>query len=260
MDFKFACQTISWGDQQHEHFPEVFAEISAAGFTGVEIGYRRIEAIDPFLLQQMLNDSGLTLIASHIGGNLLDRKQANSEWDSLEHVVERLLTLKVPRLLLSGIKYCENIDEFQHVMDSFRHAIEHCKKNGIELLYHNHDWEFKDADCYAFKELLANESSRFCPDVGWFLKGGVGVDGTLDLLKGRIRAVHFKDFSDATDNSRPVFLGDGKAQLAEAAAWLKRNIEEPLWIVAEQDSTESSTAYMANRNADYLKRVFASDC
>ena len=35
--FKIGCQTITWGNDQYEFFPEMLGEIREAGFEGVEV-------------------------------------------------------------------------------------------------------------------------------------------------------------------------------------------------------------------------------
>ncbi len=258
MNFRIACQTISWGDKQHERFPAVFAEIAAAGFTGVEIGYRRLEQAAVADMRRFLADAGLELVASHIGGNLSDQAQARGEWDALDRVLDRLAELKAGRLMFSGLRHQGDNEKFARELDTYLRASEHCRERGVELLYHNHDWEFLNGG-KVFAALNAAAAARFCPDVGWFLKGQVGARATLDRLNGRLGAVHFKDFATAAPGVvDPLPLGEGIAPLAEAAAWLREHVTKPMWVIAEQDATTLPTAEMARRNAEFLGSAFLS--
>ena len=52
--FRVACQTITWGQDQSRRFPEVFAAVAAAGYQGVEIGFRHLAGLDAGTLRHML--------------------------------------------------------------------------------------------------------------------------------------------------------------------------------------------------------------
>ena len=59
-----------WGDPQHDRFDEIFQLAKANGFTGLEIGFRRLSAVSVARMLAMLERHGLVINASHIGGNL----------------------------------------------------------------------------------------------------------------------------------------------------------------------------------------------
>ncbi len=101
-DFKTACQTITWGPEQRDHFPAVFDEVAKAGYTGVEIGFRHIQKIKPADLAKMLDQHGLVLAASHVGGNLFDAQQAGRERSMLDEVLDYLQQMGTNLLMYSA--------------------------------------------------------------------------------------------------------------------------------------------------------------
>ena len=90
MSVKIGCQTITFGPDQSEDFPAVFAAVARAGYLGVAVGYRHIADTSSAELARMLAAEGLTLAASHIGGNLEDTDQANGEKKILDQVLDYL--------------------------------------------------------------------------------------------------------------------------------------------------------------------------
>ena len=257
MRFSFACQTITWGDEQDARFPEVFREIAEAGFQGVEIGFRRIASQEPEAFCRELDRHGLKLVASHIGGNLADLNQARGEWDILTKVLDFLNAADAGLLMLSGI-HGKDPETLKQELDFYEKAEASCAARSVNLLYHNHEWEFTSAH-NIFEAMLERKAFRFCPDLGWIYKGNRVVTDVLEQIAGRIGAVHFKDFAALEPRINTVTLGDGAAPLVECAEWIKSHITDPCWIIAEQDSSDIDTAEMARKNAAFLKTHFQGD-
>jgi len=254
--FQLACQTITWGPKQSQHSPEVFAEIAAAGFTGVEIGFRHTRAIPAKELKAMLDKAGLKLVATHLSGNLEDRAQALSEQGMLEETLSYLKITGTSLLMNSGLRF-ENATQFARDLEALNRSAERCKKQGVRLLYHNHGWEFEDG-ARVMEALLRNGSPDLglCPDLGWISKGGANVAEFLMEAGKRIGAVHFKDFATLESQTDTVVLGEGVVPLREAAEWLKAN-RPGIWAIAEQDHAEIPPAEAARRNAAFLRKLLS---
>ena len=254
-DFKLACQTITWGEGQRDVFAQVFAQVAKAGFAGVEIGFRHIRQTPHSELARMLEREGLELVASHVGGNLLDTQQADRERAVLDEVMDYLAATGTRLLMYSGLRY-QSDSQLAADIGMLNRAARMCAARGIRLLYHNHDFEFAD-EAKAMRGLVdqGSDALGFCPDIGWVMKGGADVIGFLNEVKDRIGAVHFKDFATMEHKTDTVILGDGIAPLAETADWLRQNMSG-LWIIAEQDSADVAPAEAARRNAACLRSLF----
>ena len=130
---------------------------------------------------------------------------------------------------------------------------------GMTFQYHNHASEFyRMDDCrFSMMDLLLEKTDpalfRFIPDVGWIDFAGVDPVAVLKKMKGRVKVIHFKDYTfDNDDMRRFVSLGKGRVDLRacyEAAC----ELEIP-YIAYEQDcdwvdgdafkATEESWAFM----------------
>ena len=252
--FPIACQTITWGPEQKARFPEVFAEVAAAGFTGVEIGFRHIRETRPADLKEMLDQHKLELAASHVGGNLFDPAQADAERAILDEALDYLQAMGTKLLMYSGLRFKDDAQLAQD-LGMLNRAAEKCRAQGVSLLYHNHNWEFAD-DGKVIRALIKDGEFGFCPDVGWVMKGRWEITDFLDSICGRIGAIHFKDFATSGPGCDTVPLGEGVAPLREAADWIRRNTSG-LWVIAEQDNADIPPAEAAAINAGFLKRVAA---
>lgn len=257
--FKIACQTITWGDGQTSRFAEVLRSVAESGYEGVEIGFRRLEALPQKEMEKLLVDNNLSLAASHIGGNLEDRGQASGERGMLGKVLDYLNEIGTDTLIYSGFGY-ESIEErdrdLRKNLDALNNAAGICAERGVKLLYHNHDHEFSDS-WNIMSTLLAGASPilGFCPDVGWLVKVEVEVVPFLDKLRGRIGMIHFKDYATREKKLDAVELGTGIADLHAAAEWVKMNCQG-IWITAEQDVTLTTPEMSTRKNAEYLIKTF----
>lgn len=247
-----ALQTITWGDPQHDRFDQIFAVAAGSGFAGVEIGFRRLRQVEASTMADLLNQHGLELSASHIGGNLEDPSQATAEGLDIASAVSYLKQLGVTRLMQSGLRGLTGGDldqAIEHLNDAARYAADH----GISLLYHNHDWEFAN-DGAVFKRLRERACPElgFGPDLGWAAAAGVNLASLLDDLGDQIQILHFKDFAPSDDGgwtTDTCHLGVGAVDFSPAWDWLAAHPDQPCWVTAEQDRAENADVAAAANGA-----------
>jgi len=256
MALGIACRTITWGDDQRARFAEVFRASARAGYQGLEIGFRHIQETPPEDLLGMLGEHGLQLVASHVGGNLQDRAQATSERRMLDVVLDYLDAMDTRLLMYSGLM-CEDAEQFERDLEILGEAADQCRNRGVQLLYHNHDWELAN-DGRIIDALLEGFGAElgFCPDIGWVMKGSADAVALLERMGERVGAMHLKDFATEGPDLDTVMLGKGVAPLKEAAAWAAKR-RPGIWLIAEQDEADVTPAEAIEQNAEYMKQVVA---
>lgn len=268
MAIRTACQTITWGPGQAERWETILSVAKEAGYDGIEVGWRHIQEFSPDALAASFRKHGLVLAASHIGGNLEDRGQAESEYGMLDRVLESLNATGTSLLMYSGLM-CKTREELDAALDMLSRAAERCAGRGVSLLFHNHNWEFRGAPraevAWENQEavhgvmdaLLERTGVGLCPDLGWVAKAGIDVLAFLEANKSRIGAVHFKDFATMNEVADTTELGKGVAPLAEAAAWIRATYDD-LWVMAEQDSTQKTPEASIRENGAWFREVFGA--
>lgn len=254
-EFPIGCQTITWGEKQRENFPQVFDEAKMACYAGVEIGVRHVSDITPDTLAQILDEAGLALVALHVGGNLLNADQANGGKSALDVAMDYTKMAGANVMVYSGMNAKDKL-QIDKELDMLSRAADACKTQDIHLLYHNHYWEFAN-DAWIMKALIGDSSKAlgFCPDIGWVMRGGWDIVDFLDKIKGRVGAMHFKDFGKINDKWETVMLGEGIAPLRDAAKWIRKNTEG-IWAIAEQDRASVPPADAVAQNAAYMRSLF----
>ena len=166
---------------------------------------------------------------------------------------------------------------FEYVVEFIGIIAKAAKKLGIQLLYHNHDFEFIRLDGkYALDilydtvpaELLATEL-----DTCWVNVGGEDPVAYIEKYSGRAPVVHLKDFfgekSDdmyeliGIDNKAPKRpsgfefrpVGAGLQNFPEIIAASKKAGSE--WLVVEQDQTSMGLSPLecAAKSREYLRSI-----
>ena len=136
-------------------------------------------------------------------------------------------------------------DEIMKEIEDFETKAAAFKKEGISLMYHNHDVEFKQ--CYRgipqYQLIAANtEALTFELDCGWADSAGADPVKLIHQLKNRISALHIKDYQDKIVNYPrfekvlvPQFTTVGTGRL-DLKGCLQAGVEENIeWAIVEQD-------------------------
>ena len=251
---KTSLQTIAWGDPQHHQFDHIFSTAALSGFEGVEIGFRRLGKVSLDQVRLLLDKHQIALSATHIGGNLSDLTQAKNERDALDIVLSYVTALDSKYLIYSGLNV-QDEGALAGEIERIRTLSARCADRDLTLLYHNHDWEFRN-DRRILNKLQDAEIAGlgFAPDLGWAIKGGQDTAALLDEIGAATKVLHIKDFVSWEDGQNTCHLGDGVVDFLPAWAWLSRQKTSQIWITAEQDNAKDNDlackvngAYLANQ-------------
>lgn len=137
---------------------------------------------------------------------------------------------------------CENRESMLRLAEECNKAGKIFADEGIKLCYHNHGREFYNIfdNQRAFDILAENTDPRylfFRLDIGWTALGGADPAEVIYRYKGRIGAVHIKDFVSTAPEARvnPEFTAVGTGAV-DFIPPLKAAFETGVeWAVVEQD-------------------------
>lgn len=261
-----ALQVYSVRDAAAEDFAETMRRVKEMGYDGVELAglYDMGSAV---ACKKVLDQVGLELVSAHVGFEFLEDDAALDDYAATGMKFIAIPWMPAPK----------DAAELDTAIARIRNVAERCKARGMQLLYHNHDFEFAKIDgryilehyyCEIPADLLQTEL-----DTCWVNVGGEEPSAYVRKYSGRAPVLHLKDFVGGKFENMYALIGSDAAKEDSAGKFEfrpvgfgKQNFPEILaaaedagteWLVVEQDSSSMGKTSMecAEMSADYLKSI-----
>ncbi len=238
------------------------AAISKMGFNSVEgatyTGSQQFYGMDPKTFAKVLSDNGLVMPSSHyrLGEELENGQPVRGtilhEW---EKAVDDAAAAGASYMVCAYLSAPErgDLDHYKYIAGELNKAGEVCRKKGLQLCYHNHDFEFDmQGDTYPFNVLLDNTDKELVKlelDLYWTKKAGQDPIALFDKHPGRFPLWHVKDM-DNTPEKKFTEVGNGVIDFkaifaASSKAGLKYFfVEQDICPGSPFDSIKQSIAYI----------------
>jgi sugar phosphate isomerase/epimerase len=190
-------------------------KVVAAGYTTVETYGFSIKdqfwGLSPAELKVILDKNGLKAVSGHYnsGSFLVD-----GNTDELIAAIEAAKILNQEYVTIPWIEepLRKNIEDYKRIATRLNEAGKMCKKAGLKIAYHNHDFEFQKHDGITGYEVLLKETDKnlvyFELDLYWVVFSG---NDPLQLFKenpGRFKMWHVKDM-DKINRALNTEVGSG---------------------------------------------------
>ena len=221
---------------------QVLQQVSDAGYAYVEAaGYNdgKYYGMEPEVFKKTLKEMGLTPISTHQGSVTLenaDQQIADAKAAGFKYFVIPIPPMghfKVDR----ETRTMGMSDELELLADVFNTIGKKCKDAGLELLYHNHDFEYKKNEngivpIEYFLENCDPELVNFQMDLFWVTRAGADPVAYFEKYPGRFKIWHVKDMDD---EKRFAPVGKGNIDFGRILA--KKDLSGMKYYMVEQDMT-----------------------
>ncbi|PTX60305.1 sugar phosphate isomerase/epimerase [Melghirimyces profundicolus] len=222
-------------------------KVAEMGYDGVEFaGFFGHGARE---IRRVLEDTGLKTAGSHLP---LDQLLP----DRLEKTMDFHEELGCPLLVCPWLpEELRSPEGFREVAGILDRAGEICAKRGLELAYHNHDFEFDPPEGPNGFGILFDHTTRVKMELDcyWAVDAGLDPGDLIRKDSGRYAALHIKDLKRTSDGNISTEIGDGEIDngtLVELAE--KEGIP---WVIAEQEHFRGDPMESAAVNARVLKAL-----
>lgn len=258
-----ALQVYSVRDVAEKDFADTMRKVKEMGYDGVELaGTYDMTAVE---IKKILDEIGLELVSAHVNMALIED----------DAVLDDFAATGIKYIAIPWLTGPNNQEELEQAINSIRNAGERCKARGIQLLYHNHDFEFNKIDGrYILDAYYAEISADLLQtelDVCWVNVGGEKPPVYIRKYSDRAPIVHLKDFSGQKSENMYGLIGGEEKKEDPSSKFEFRPVGYGLqdipsiiaaaddagskWFVVEQDSPSMNRTSMecAEMSIRYLK-------
>ena len=266
---KIGLQAYTVRDAAEVDFKGTMTKIKEMGYDGVELAGihgKTFEEVD-----SIMKELGLTVESAHIPYQelLTDTKNIIANYRSLG-----CKYLAIPYMVE---EHRPGQPAFTEVLENIKMIGEECKKQGVTLLYHNHDFEFARLENgqYGLDHLYAEVSEDLLKtqlDTCWVNVAGEDPIEYIKKYSGRCPIVHLKDFVGGKSENMYELIGieseksETKSDfefkpLGQGIQNIKGIIDAAIesgteWLIVEQDDTyDIPSVEVAKISREYLKSI-----
>lgn len=247
---KIALQLYTVREDMDKDFYGTLKKVADMGYEGVEFGgFYGLSAEE---MMETLKKNNLSIAACHISFNELE--------NDIDILIPIYKKIRCTDLVVSysddehrpgGIKFEETLLLYQNTGKKL-------KENGINLSYHNHDFEFVDyKGTTGFDYMYENVSSEYLNpeiDLCWVNVAGKNPIEYLEKYKNRCKLLHFKDFIKTEKGVEFKPLGQGIQDMKGIVKAAEKTVAK--WYIVEQDFSNIQTPMQAaEMSIKYLKTL-----
>ena len=264
-NWPIALQVYSVRDYAEQDFAAAMREVKAMGYDGVELaGTYGMTAVE---CKKILDEVGLALISAHVNIDLLEDDAALADY-----AATGIHYVAIPWLV--GPK---DSKELEASIARIYNVAKRCKAAGLQLLYHNHDFEFLKIDgkyvLDAYYETIPADLLQTELDTCWVNVGGENPADYVRKYTGRAPIVHLKDFAGRKSENMYALIGSNAAKEDSEGEFEFRPVGYGLqnvpgilaaaeeagaqWVVVEQDrpSMDKTSLECAAMSIGYIKQL-----
>ena len=220
----------------------VIQKVAAAGYSNVEMyglsAGNKFYGLPVKEFAQLLKDNNLKSSSGHYAPvNFLFE---NGNGDDVKNFCEVGNTLGNKYIIIPWLseEKRKTIDQYKALAERINKAAQICKAAGLQMAYHNHDFEFADINGEHGYDILLNNTDtdlvKFEMDIYWVVRAGYNPVELFKKHPGRFHLWHVKDMLKA-DKTKNTEVGNGTVDFKTIFASAK--LAGVKYYIVEQENT-----------------------
>jgi sugar phosphate isomerase/epimerase len=241
------------------------AKVAQLGYNSVEgatyTGTQKFYEMEPAAFAKVLKQNGLIMPSSHyMLGQAMNNGQPTQGtilhgWDkAVDNAAQAGVKYMVCAYLIDSER--GTLDQYKQIAAHLNKAGERCKKAGIQLCYHNHDFEFVAQNGQLPYDILLKETDKQLLkmelDLYWATKAGHDPLALFKAHPGRFPLWHVKDM-DKTEKKDFTEVGNGVIDFKKIFA--ARQLAGMQYYFVEQDRTPGDPFDSIKQSIGYIKKT-----
>ncbi|SEN26369.1 Sugar phosphate isomerase/epimerase [Mucilaginibacter gossypiicola] len=233
-----------------------FTSVEGATYTGNELFYGKSPADFAALLKQ----NGLIMPSAHyrLGEELVNGEhQKGTIMNDWKKAVDDAAAAGVKYMVCAYLSQSErgDLDHYKKIANMLDVAGETCKGAGIQLCYHNHDFEFiQENGKYPYEILLDSTDKNLVKmemDLYWVTKANQDPIALINKHPGRFPLWHVKDM-DKTPEKKFTEVGNGVIDFKKIFTQAKKSGLQYFFV--EQDVCPGDPFDSISQSISYIKK------
>jgi len=216
----------------------VMRRLAKIGYVGVE----PYAALDHATAARLCSDLGLEIPSAHLRIPLGDDKSATLDAAAIYKLKRVIVPWQPPETFAS-------VDNIRRFCDRMGEAASVAADNGLELGYHNHDFECQLVDGRpAYRIMLEHLAPEIFlqVDTYWMQVGGIDVLKMIRDLGQRARSLHIKD-GPGVRGEPMVAVGDGVMGVPAIVG-----VSKAEWLIVEIDDCATDMMTAVEKSYQYM--------
>lgn len=233
-----------------------YTSVEGATYTGTELFYGKSPADFAALLKQ----NGLIMPSAHyrLGEELVNGEhQKGTIMNDWKKAVDDAAAAGVKYMVCAYLSQSErgDLDHYKKIANMLDVAGETCKGAGIQLCYHNHDFEFiQENGKYPYEILLDSTDKNLVKmemDLYWVTKANQDPIALINKHPGRFPLWHVKDM-DKTPEKKFTEVGNGVIDFKKIFTKAKKSGLQYFFV--EQDVCPGDPFNSISQSISYIKK------
>jgi sugar phosphate isomerase/epimerase len=253
-------QLYTLREQLAKDVPGTIKHAAELGFNEVEtFGYNgKFFGMDAAAYKALLDQNGLKAPSGHyMYGNFGNRQVPGTILSGWEKAVDDAAAIGQQYMVLAYLMPEErkSLDDYKQIAADLNKAGRVCQKAGIQLCYHNHDFEFQAINGTLPYDLLTSLTDptlvKLEMDLYWTVKAGQDPVALFGKYPGRVALWHVKDI-DKTEKKNFTEVGNGTIDFA--TIFKQANLSGMTHFFVEQDQCPGSPFDSIKQSIGYIKK------
>ena len=255
-------QLYSLRDQLPKDVKGWIAKVAAAGYKEVEpFGYSKkggFWGLDSKAFSILLKTNGLKTASGHFD---MDEYFVQGKTNDLESYIEAANVTGMQYIIVPSVneEVLKTADQFKMVAEKMNKAAEICKKSGLKLGYHNHNFEWRPVGGTTFYDVLMKNTDpalvRMEMDIFWVVRAGQDPVKLFHQHAGRYALCHIKD-RDKTHTDLNTEIGKGSIDFKTILSSGNIKLSGLQHFIVEQENyINIDPALSIKQSCDYCKNV-----
>ena len=247
------CQTFPVRESIAKDFPGTLRQIAGGGFLMIEMcsppgyekyGFGSLAKMKAAEIRDIIKDAGLGCVSCHF--------QFRELKDSLDDRIAYAQELGLKQMIVStfALRPDASMADWMQAADELNKLGEQTQKAGIQLGFHNHDFEFKEIDGVLIYDQLMKELDPKLVRMQFQVAViSLGYEAATYLTKypGRFISLHLVDWSMAEKKIVP--MGEGSIDWKKLFAAAKTGGIKNYFVEMDWDLMQASVPYLRKLKA-----------